>query len=72
MSDDREEMGMTFTSLVRIHEANCKVEFPSDDQANFTLAIEKEIARRLGLAELKQKQIQGPARGLQRPKNTPA
>jgi hypothetical protein len=72
MPEGKEEMGMTFTALVRIHEANCKVEFPSADQANFTLAIEKEIARRLNLAELKQKQIQGPARGLQRPKNSAA
>ena len=55
MPEGKEEMGMTFTALVRIHEANCKVEFPSADQANFTLAIEKEIARRLNLAELKQK-----------------
>jgi hypothetical protein len=72
MPEDKGEMGMTFTALVRIHEANCKVEFPSEEQANFTLAIEKEIARRLGLAELKQKQIQGPAKGLQRPKNPTA
>jgi len=71
MPEGKEEMGMTFTALVRIHEANCKVEFPSADQANFTLAIEKEIAKRLRLVELKPWQIQGPAKGLQRPK-TPA
>jgi hypothetical protein len=69
---EREDMGKTFTALVRIHEANCKLEFPSADEQNFRMAIMKKIAKHLDLAELRQAKIQGPATGLQRPKNPAA
>ena len=74
MPDDKgkDEMGLTFTAVTRIHEANCGLEFPSPEEQNFRIAIMKEIGRRLGLSELRQTQITGPAKGLQRPKNTPA
>ena len=39
--------------LVRIHEANCAILFPTRDENGFRLAIMKRIARDLGLRELR-------------------
>lgn len=46
--------------LVRIHEANCKIEFPTPEEANFRIAIMKQIGTAYGLRELRDKQITGP------------
>jgi len=43
------EKGMTFTALVRIHEANCGIDFPTDIEQNFRIAIMKAIADQLRL-----------------------
>ena len=68
MSDKPEiEMGKTFTALVRIHEANCKLEFLSDVEQNFRIAVMKKLASELGLRELRQKDIAGPGKGVSRP-----
>jgi hypothetical protein len=47
--------------LVRIHEANCGILFPSGDEVNFRLAIMKKLAQDLGLRELRATNIAGPA-----------
>jgi hypothetical protein len=47
--------------LVRIHEANCHIEFPTPDEANFRIAIMKQLGREYGLKELRTTAITGPA-----------
>lgn len=70
MADEKEksEMGKTFTALVRIHEANCHIDFPNETEQNFRIAIMKKLAAELGLRELKPMAIDGPGRGIPRPK----
>lgn len=46
--------------LVRIHEANCQLEHPTPEEANFRLAIMKKIAERYSLRELRTTSITGP------------
>jgi hypothetical protein len=54
--------------LIRIHEANCKIEYPSADELNFRLAIMKKLGLTLGLRELRTAAIDGPvAQGALRP-----
>jgi len=62
------EKGMTFTALVRIHEANCGIDYPSDLEQNFRIAIMKAIASQLGHKELRAASLTGPAKGIRRPK----
>jgi len=47
--------------LVRIHEANCKIEYPTRDEANFRLAIMKRLGLQFSLKELRTATIDGPA-----------
>jgi hypothetical protein len=47
--------------LVRIHEANCKIDYPSKDELNFRLAIMKSLGTALGLAAMRKVEITGPA-----------
>lgn len=47
--------------LVRIHEANCQLEHPSPEEANFRIAIMKQLGTAYQLRELRDKQITGPA-----------
>jgi hypothetical protein len=61
------EMGKTFTALVRIHEANVKIEYPSEQEQNFRVAIMKKIAQVLELADLRPLGIAGNSKGIQRP-----
>ncbi|OAM89310.1 hypothetical protein OH491_13705 [Termitidicoccus mucosus] len=54
--------------LVRIHEANCKIEYPTADELNFRLAIMKKLASGMQLRELRAATITGPvAAAPQRP-----
>jgi len=46
--------------LVRIHEANCSIDYPSRDEANFRLAIMKKLAAEYGLKELRAATIEPP------------
>jgi len=46
--------------LVRIHEANCKIEYPTRDEANFRLAIMKKLGLEFSLKELRSTAIEGP------------
>ena len=62
------EKGMTFTALVRIHEANCGIDYPTDLEQNFRIAIMKAIAGQLGLKELRNAALTGPGKGIHRPK----
>jgi hypothetical protein len=39
--------------LVRIHEANCQIEHPTPQEANFRIAIMKQLGREFGLKELR-------------------
>lgn len=61
------EMGKTFTALVRIHEANCQIDFPSDLEVNFRIAIMKKLGAELNLQEVRSLTIAGSGRGNQRP-----
>jgi hypothetical protein len=58
----------TPAEIVRIHEANCQLEFVDSQEQNFRIAMMKYIARRLNLADLKPSTISGAATGVQRPK----
>jgi hypothetical protein len=55
------ERDFTPAEIVRIHEANCQIDFASAAEQNFRLAMMKYIGRRLGLAELRTLGITGPA-----------
>ena len=46
--------------LVRVHEANCKIEYPTKDEANFRLAIMKRLGLQFALKELRLAQVEGP------------
>ena len=52
--------------LVRIHEANCAILFPSPLEQNFRVAIMKKLAGACDLKELRQVTIEGPAQSLKR------
>ena len=58
----------TPAEIVRIHEANCNLEFVGPDEQNFRVAMMKYIGRRLNLAELKGAAITGTGTGVARPK----
>ncbi len=54
--------------LVRIHEANCKLEYPTRDEANFRLAIMKKLGLQFALKEVRTATVDGPvANTLARP-----
>ena len=46
--------------LVRIHEANCRIEYPTPEEANFRVAIMKQLGRGFGLKEVRVASICGP------------
>ena len=46
--------------LVRIHEANCHLEYPTPDEANFRIAVMKQLGLRFGLKEVRSAAITGP------------
>jgi len=46
--------------LVRIHEANCNLEYPTRDEANFRIAIMKKLGLEYALKELRAAAIAGP------------
>ena len=47
--------------LVRIHEANCNIQYPTPAEANFRLAIMKKLGEQYQLRELRTAVIEGPA-----------
>lgn len=55
--------------LVRIHEANCNIDHPTPDEANFRLAIMKCIAQRYSLREYRDATIEGPNRQTSPPRS---
>jgi len=46
--------------LVRIHEANCQLEHPTPEEANFRIAIMKQLGREFALKEPRTAAISGP------------
>lgn len=46
--------------LVRIHEANCQLEYPTADEANFRLAIMKQLGLEFRLKEVRALTVSGP------------
>ena len=46
--------------LIRIHEANCHIEYPTPDEANFRVAVMKKIGLTFNLKELRGSTITGP------------
>jgi hypothetical protein len=53
--------------LVRIHEANCKIEYPTPEESSFRLAVMKRLGLELGLKEVRRVCIEPPAN----PQSTP-
>jgi len=49
--------------LVRIHEANCQIEHPTVEEANFRIAVMKLLGREFALRELRGAVIDGPVAG---------
>jgi hypothetical protein len=47
--------------LVRIHEANCQIPYPTPVELNFRIAIMKKLAADHSLRELRDAEIHGPA-----------
>jgi len=47
--------------LVRIHEANCQIQHPTPEEANFRIAVMKLLGREFALKELRTAAITGPA-----------
>ena len=62
----------TPAELVRIHEANCQIDFASPEEQNFRIAHMKHLARRMGMSELKGASITGPGKGVPRPNKSNA
>ena len=55
--------------LIRIHEANCKIEYPTVDEANFRVAVMKKIGLTFGLGAVRTAKIDGPIQSTpQRPR----
>lgn len=48
------------SQLVRTFEASCKIEYPTDPERNFRLALMKRLGERFGLREVRDKEIVGP------------
>ena len=48
--------------LVRIHEANCAIDHPTADEANFRIAIMKKLGMEFGLRELRTAALGGPVK----------
>ena len=48
--------------LVRVHEANCHIQFPSDEEKNFRAAIMKKIGLAYGLKEMRSVTIDPPSK----------
>ena len=46
--------------LVRIHEANCHIPYPTPIEGNFRLAIMKKLGLQLALKEVRSANITGP------------
>jgi hypothetical protein len=61
------EMGKTFTAKVRILEAICAIDFPTEEEHRFRVAIMKSIGKDLSLPEVRNLSIVGDAPGVQRP-----
>lgn len=59
MSVTKEELQQR-AQLVRIHEANCHIDYPTAEEANFRIAIMKQLGRQFGLKELRIAAINGP------------
>jgi hypothetical protein len=62
----KEEL-QAMAQLVRLHEANCHILFPSPQETNFRLAIMKKLAQELALKELRAASIDEPATRATRP-----
>ena len=62
----------TPAEIVRIHEANCNLEYASQEEQNFRQAMMRFIARKLSLAELKNSTVTGTGTGVPRPKTPPS
>lgn len=49
--------------LVRVHEANCKLEHPTPQELSFRLAIMKQLGVGFNLSEMRKLEIVGPGQG---------
>lgn len=65
----KEELQET-AQLVRIHEANCSLLFPTREEGGFRLAIMKKLAQELELKELRSSTLAEDAPSAQRSSRT--
>lgn len=49
--------------LVRVHEANCKIEHPTPDELNFRRSVMIKLGFTFGLKEVRTAVIDGPVKG---------
>jgi hypothetical protein len=47
------EQDKRLAQLVRIHESNCRIDYPTRDEAAFRLAVMKELGMNLRLKEMR-------------------
>lgn len=59
--------GFTPAEIVRIHEANCAIDFATGEEQNFRVGWMRLIAQRAGMRELKTAAIIGTGTGVPRP-----
>lgn len=62
MPPDTKDQLVARAQLVRIHEANCRIEHPSADEMNFRRSIMIKLGLELGLKEIRTATINPPGR----------
>jgi hypothetical protein len=60
MSANKEEL-QERAQLVRVHEANCKIAYPTVDESNFRIAVMKKLGLEFALREMRAASITGQA-----------
>ena len=57
---DEKEIAMERAQLVRLFEASCKIEHPTEDERNFRLSLMKRVGVAFRLKEVRDLTITGP------------
>lgn len=60
MPEDTKEQMTKRAQLVRVFEAACEIDHPSDDERNFRIACMKALGSEFGLREMRNVTIAGP------------
>jgi len=59
MANTKEEL-QERAQLIRIHEANCHIDYPTPEEANFRIAIMRKIGFTFNLKEMRAAPVTGP------------